>query len=58
MADKALMEKLDKAMLVINDLSRDAKAAGESELMYAANRAWHQLFDVRSARSRSQPEKR
>jgi hypothetical protein len=43
MPDKALMDKLANAIRVVNDLSVSAKTAGDDDLMYAANRAWHQL---------------
>lgn len=58
MADKALMEKLANAIRVVNDLSIAAKTAGDDDLMYAANRAYHQLYKAEHTRARTQPEKR
>ena len=42
---KKLSEATRIAMKALSALSRDAKAAGEKDLMFAANRAWHELFD-------------
>jgi len=56
MTDKALMEELRSAIQSVNRLSCAAKAAGDDELMYAANRAYHQLY--RAERARAKPEKR
>lgn len=36
-------KELDNALQVCNNLSRDAKAAGDMPTMYEANRAWHEL---------------
>lgn len=42
-----IYKELDNALQVCNNLSRDAKQAGDLPTMYAANRAWHQLSDAR-----------
>lgn len=44
-------DRLEKAMREVNDLSKEAKDAGENDLMYAANRAWTQLFEECRKRS-------
>lgn len=44
------------AMLALSNLSRDAEAGGDPALMYAANRAWHQLHEHRK-RSAAVPAK-
>jgi len=43
-----LVKEIDNAMQVVSSLSKAAREAGEQNLMYAANRAWHQLSDARS----------
>jgi hypothetical protein len=43
-----LEKEIENAIQVCNNLSRDARAAGDMPTMYAANRAWHQLSDARS----------
>jgi hypothetical protein len=60
MADKAPMSELDNIMQLLGILSHDAKAAGDTNMMYAANRAWRELHDARQAAqpARAQPEKR
>lgn len=42
-----LDKELENALQVCNNLSRDARAAGDLPTMYAANRAWGQLFNAR-----------
>lgn len=39
-------EQIDVAMKEVNGLSCLAKAQGDLPTMYAANRAWRQLFDA------------
>lgn len=56
MADRALMDELRSAIQAVNRLSCAAKAVGDDDLMYAANRAYHQLYKAEHARA--QPEKR
>lgn len=58
MAESALMDKLAEARDAVNRLSNAAKAAGDDDLMYAANRAWHQLYKIEHASARTQSEKR
>ena len=48
--ERSMDDKITAAMRVISNLSAEAKNAGKTELMYAANRAWHQLFNVRNKR--------
>lgn len=43
--------QLERAMLEANSLSRIAKAEGDLPTMYAANRAWHALCEVRRDRA-------
>jgi hypothetical protein len=40
-------KELENAIQVCSNLSRDAKAAGDLPTMYAANRAWNNLFNAR-----------
>jgi len=40
-----LKKQTDAAMKVLSDLSASAKNAGDGDLMYAANRAWTQLYN-------------
>jgi hypothetical protein len=42
--------QIDRAMLEVNALSNIAKSEGDYPTMYAANRAWHSLFDAQSDR--------
>jgi hypothetical protein len=42
-----LDEELKNALQVCNKLSSDARANGDLPTMYAANRAWGQLFNAR-----------
>lgn len=48
MSDINLM--IDRAIIAVNDLSVKAKAEGDLPTMYAANRAWRQLYDAREDR--------
>lgn len=45
-------KELENALQVCNNLSRDARAAGDLPTMYAANRAWHQLDKARGDRAK------
>lgn len=38
-------KQIDAAMKVLSDLSALAKQTGNDDLMYAANRAWVQLYN-------------
>jgi hypothetical protein len=40
-----LKKQTDAMMEALSDLSARAKEAGDGDLMYAANRAWHQLYN-------------
>jgi len=40
-----LKKQTDAAMKVLSDLSASAKTAGDGDLMYAANRAWVELYN-------------
>lgn len=40
-----LTKQTEAAMKAITDLSVAAKEAGDGDLMYAANRAWTQLYN-------------
>lgn len=52
-----LDKELENALQVCNNLSRDARAAGDLPTMYAANRAWHQLSDaLKDRRSYAWPD--
>lgn len=42
-----LDKELENALQVCNNLSRDAKEAGDLPTMYSANRAWNALFEAR-----------
>jgi len=52
-----LKTKTESAMKVLSDLSKDAKTAGNNALMYAANRAWHELYDQRWPASSAEQKK-
>lgn len=43
---KDLATELNEAIEACNQLSRNAKAAGDMPTMYKANEAWHALFDA------------
>lgn len=45
MSTPVLRTKTDEAMKILSKLSDDARAVGDTGLMYAANRAWHQLYN-------------
>jgi hypothetical protein len=40
-----LKKQTDAAMKVLSELSTSAKTAGDGDLMYAANRAWVELYN-------------
>jgi hypothetical protein len=40
-----LRKQTDAAMKVLSELSARAKETGDGDLMYAANRAWTQLYN-------------
>lgn len=39
--------ELKNAMQICSNLSRDARAQADMPTMYAANRAWHELYRAR-----------
>lgn len=47
-------KQVDQAMRVLSDLSNAAKESGDIILMYAANRAWHELHNARRDHEQSQ----
>lgn len=56
MTDADVVAKcLDAAIRVVNELSTAARLAGDTETMYAANRAWHELDGRRRAMSIEKP---
>jgi hypothetical protein len=48
-----LDKEIVNAMQVVSNLARDAKEVGEETLAYAANRAWHQLYNARELRAKN-----
>jgi len=51
-----LDEELTETMKALSRLSNSAKEAGAVRVMYAANRAWHHLFQVRQSAARTPQE--
>lgn len=49
MAESKLTKQTDNVMRSLSELARDAKASGDDHLMYAANRAWWELFEHHKA---------
>ncbi len=43
-----LKKQTDAAMKTLSDLSARAKDAGDGDLMYAANRAWIELYNYQT----------
>lgn len=43
----SLIERLDQALAEVNHLNVAARREDASDLMYAANRAWHELHQAR-----------
>lgn len=44
--------QLDQAIIAANELSKIAEAEGDLPTMYAANDAWHLLFEARDDRGK------
>lgn len=49
---KQLSEALDEAMRAVSKLSNCALSSDKHEIRFAANRAWHELFNARHNEAR------
>jgi hypothetical protein len=49
-ANQDVLRKLDEALTALNILSIDADKAGDDVVRYAANRAWHEIFEAHKIR--------
>jgi hypothetical protein len=57
MDHEKLVDKIYVAMRLLSELSENAKSIGDNSLMYAANRAWQELYNQQKTAGQASPER-